>query len=96
MLKQLASEKALNGAAKRDYRVPDLTRLQSVNLFQMFTSPEGGAVAHLKPMDFTALHKLIAALDAARPAGDTTQCLDANFLFHSLIYSWGATMICAI
>ena len=90
-LKQLASEKALSGAAKRAYRVPDLTRLQAANLFQIRAVLEGGATEaatpHLKAADFAALRKMTATMDEAWPIGDAGKFLDANFRFHSLIYS---------
>ncbi|MGB3315206.1 MAG: GntR family transcriptional regulator [Albidovulum sp.] len=90
-LKQLALEKALSGAAKRAYRVPDLTRNQAANLFQIRAVLEGGAAEsaaqNLSPRDLDALRKWTRQMDAAWEARDASKFLAANFRFHSLIYS---------
>ncbi|MGB3176634.1 MAG: GntR family transcriptional regulator [Albidovulum sp.] len=90
-LKQLALEKALSGAAKRAYRVPDLTRSQAANLFQIRAVLEGGAaetaVPNLSTRDLDALRKWTRQMDAAWEKRDAIAFLAANFRFHSLIYS---------
>lgn len=90
-LKQLAMEKALSGAAKRAYRIPDMTPREASNLFEIRAVLEGGAAESATPnmtaKDFVELKKLSAAMEAAWPVGDATRFLEANFGFHSLIYS---------
>lgn len=89
-LKQLATEKALNGALKRAYRVPDLTDLQASNLFQIRALLEGGAAeaatGRLTSQEFTALRMQASHMETAWSEGDAETLLDANFQFHSLIY----------
>jgi DNA-binding GntR family transcriptional regulator len=90
-LKQLAMEKALSGAAKRAYRVPDLTARQASNLFEIRAVLEGGAAEAATPnittKDLVNLRKWTAVMDATWQVGDAARFLDANFKFHSLIYS---------
>ncbi|MCR9125117.1 MAG: GntR family transcriptional regulator [Rhodobacteraceae bacterium] len=90
-LKQLALERALTGALKRAYRVPDLTCGEAANLFQIRAVLEGGAAEaatpHLSARDLETLRRRTRQMDVAWHKQDAIRFLEANFRFHALIYS---------
>ena len=88
-LKRLSDEKALVGAAKKAYRVPDLSAREAGDLFFVRSVLEAaGAEVAATCMSAQAIDEL-AALD--RTMEDATSRLDArdllknNFRFHTLI-----------
>lgn len=88
-LRQLASEQALIGAAKKAYRVPDLTPAEAANLFFVRSILEGAAgalaVAHMAKADLSKLDRLAGQTKSAWAAGDAQRYIKANFDFHSAI-----------
>ena len=89
-LRQLASEGALNSAARKAYRVPDLTAKQASDLFFVRGVLEGAAVELAAPR---MTKRILAKLETA--VGKTHACLEkrdapgvllANYEFHSAIY----------
>lgn len=90
-LRQLASEHALIGAAKKAYRVPDLTPADAANLFYIRADLEGAAaeLAAASPIsaDFTKLASLAKAMEESSNKLNVSKFLEANFKFHSHIYS---------
>lgn len=89
-LRQLASEDALVGAAKKAYRVPDLSASQAANLFFVRSVLEGAAAEiaaqHMRKGDFKALHKWTVQMEQSWTQRDSSMFLQANYAFHSLIY----------
>ncbi|MEX0301304.1 MAG: GntR family transcriptional regulator [Leisingera sp.] len=90
-LRQLASEDALIGAAKKAYRVPDLNPSEAANLFFIRAILEGAAAEiateHVRSKDIKFLEKLVQDMDTAWQNQDAVQFLLVNFKFHSRIYS---------
>jgi len=90
-LKNLWSQKALSGEAKKAYRVPVLDQHQAANLFHIRAVLEGGAaeaaVAHLTKDDITKLRVFSRRMNRAWKANDSQAFLETNFAFHSLIYN---------
>ncbi len=88
-LRQLATEQALIGAAKKAYRVPDLTPAEAANLFFVRSVLEGAAgelaVAHMTKADLASLERLAGQTKSAWAAGDPHGYIKANFDFHSAI-----------
>lgn len=88
-LRQLASEQALIGAAKKAYRVPDLRPVEAANLFFLRSILEGAAaelsVAHMTESDLSELERLAGETKRAWAAGDPRGYIKANFAFHSAI-----------
>ena len=89
-LRQLASEGALNSAARKAYRVPDLTAKQASDLFFVRGVLEGAAAELAAPR---MTKRILAKLEIA--VGKTHACLEkrdapgvllANYEFHSAIY----------
>lgn len=89
-LRQLASEGALNSAARKAYRVPDLTAKQASDLFFVRGVLEGAAAELAAPR---MTKRILAKLETA--VGKTHACLEkrdapgvllANYEFHSAIY----------
>lgn len=88
-LRQLASEDALIGAAKKAYRVPDLSPDAAANLFFVRSVLEGAAselaVKNLTPDDIHDLEDLALATDEAWKTGHAERYIAANLEFHSRI-----------
>lgn len=89
-LRQLASEDALIGAAKKAYRVPDLTPDEAANLFFVRSVLEGAAAEvateNMRESDIKMLEKLARDMEKAWEKRDPSMFLLANFRFHSRIY----------
>lgn len=90
-LRQLASENALVGAAKKAYRVPDLTPGEAANLFFLRAVLEGAAAEiaaeNAREVDFRALKRLTKDMEKTWAKRDCSAFLMANFRFHSHVYS---------
>ena len=90
-LRQLASEDALIGAAKKAYRVPDLTPAEAANLFFVRSVLEGAAAeiaaTNMPEADFKVLTRLTGDMEKAWGQRDASAFLRANFEFHSVIYA---------
>ena len=90
-LRQLASEGALVGAAKKSYRVPNLSTDEAANLFFVQSVLEGAAAevatARATTSDFRILGKLKAAIEKAWIKQDARGFLRENYRFHSHICS---------
>ena len=86
-LRQLASEQALIGAAKKAYRVPDLTPKDAADLFFVRSVLEGAAgelaARNMTEADIRGLERLAEETSAAWLAGDAGGYIKANFAFHS-------------
>lgn len=93
-LKNLWSQKALSGEARKAYRVPVLDQHQAANLFQIRAVLEGGAaesaMEHITRDDIAKLRAYSHQMNAAWKANDPQTFLEANFAFHSLIYQRAA------
>ncbi len=89
-LRQLASENALIGAAKKAYRVPDLTPDEAANLFFLRAVLEGAAAEiaaeKIRESDVKVLKRLVKDMDKAWIKRDCSAFLRANYLFHSRVY----------
>ena len=89
-LKRLESEKALKGAAKKAYRVPEVTTEEASNLFFIRTILEGAAVElavnHLTDQDIDQASQFTIMLNEGWKQRDANQYLENNYRFHSLIY----------
>jgi len=90
-LKRLEAEKALTGAAKRAYRVADMTPARAVDLFQIRSVLEGAAAeiaaTRLPEAQIERLRDLTRQMDAAMAREDARSYLASNFTFHFIIYS---------
>jgi DNA-binding GntR family transcriptional regulator len=90
-LRQLASEEALVGAAKKAYRVPNLSPAQAANLFFVRSVLEGAAaelaVLNIRQGDFKILKKFVVQMENAWAKNDASSFLRANYEFHSFIYA---------
>ena len=90
-LRQMASENALIGAAKKAYRVPDLTAADAANLFFVRAVLEGAAAelatGNIRESDFKVLNRLTRDMDAAWAKQDVSAFLSADFHFHSCVYA---------
>ena len=88
-LRQLASEQALIGAAKKAYRVPDLTPKAAADLFFVRSVLEGAAAElsarNMTEADIRGLERLAEETSAGWVAGDASGYIKANFAFHSAI-----------
>jgi len=89
-LRQLASEGALNSAARKAYRVPDLTTKEASDLFFVRGVLEGAA-AEIAAQRITAktlskLQKYVEKTHRHLEARDASGFLLANYKFHSTIY----------
>lgn len=88
-LRQLASEEALIGAAKKAYRVPDLSPGQASELFYVRSVLEGAAselaVKSIAPKDIEDLEALATETDLAWQNGNPRRYLVANYRFHTQI-----------
>ncbi|SNT73896.1 GntR family transcriptional regulator [Paracoccus seriniphilus] len=89
-LRQLASEGALNSAARKAYRVPDLTAQQASDLFFVRGVLEGAAAeiaaTRITANTLTRLEKYVVKMENLWKARDATGFLLANYKFHSTIY----------
>lgn len=90
-LRQLASEGALIGEAKKSYRVPNLSTDEAANLFFVQSVLEGAAAEvaanRAKTSDFKILSKLKVAIEKAWIKQDARIFLRENYKFHSHICS---------
>ena len=90
-LRQLASEDALIGAAKKAYRVPDLSHSQAADLFFLRAVLEGAAAeiaaTIIKDSDINYLNRLVKDMDVTWERRDSSAFLLANFQFHGHIFS---------
>jgi len=89
-LKRLETEKALRGAAKRAYRVPDISAEEASNVLFVRATLEGAgavqAIRYLTASDFKRLREFSFAMDRSWEKLDAHNFLLNNFQFHSLIY----------
>lgn len=89
-LKKLETEKALTGAIKKAYRVPELLPREVYNLFHIRAVLEGAgaeiAATTMGQSDIDTILRLTLVVDAAWKQGDAHRFLENNFAFHSTIY----------
>ncbi len=89
-LKRLEAEKALAGAAKKAYRVPEVSTGDAASLFFIRSVLEGAAAqiaaANMNSQDIDMARRFTMMMDAAWKQGDAQRFLENNFAFHSLIY----------
>ena len=89
-LKRLETENALTGAAKKAYRVPELSTGEASNIFFIRSVLEGAAAqiaaGQLSEQDMDAARRHTMMMDAAWKQRDPHRYLENNFAFHSLIY----------
>ncbi len=89
-LRQLASENALVGAARKAYRVPDLSSAQAADLFHIRAVLEGAAAEaaamHMNNADLDFLSRMTKRMEQCRVQRDPTAFLLANHRFHNCIY----------
>lgn len=89
-LRQLASEDALIGIAKKAYRVPNLLPIEAANLFYVRAVLEGAAAeivaGVIKKKDIKHLRDLSTLMDIAWNNKNAIEFLRINFHFHSYIY----------
>jgi DNA-binding GntR family transcriptional regulator len=89
-LKRLASERALEGGAKRSYVVPNLSDRRAVDLFNLRALLECEAAAlalpRFAPTLLPDLRTAMGAMDAALRTGDLDAYMRRNRTFHFLIY----------
>lgn len=90
-LRQLASENALIGAAKKAYRVPDLSAEEAANLFFVRSVLESAAAelatGNIRESDFKVLERMTRDMEKAWDKQDASAFLRANFHFHSCVYA---------
>ena len=90
-LRQLSSEGALVGEAKKAYRVPDLSANEAAKLFYVRAALEGAsaeiAAKTVEPKDIKHLRQLSTKMDGAWEVNNAGSFLENNFLFHSYIYA---------
>jgi DNA-binding GntR family transcriptional regulator len=89
-LKRLASERALEGGAKRSYVVPKLSDKRAVDLFNLRALLECEAAAlalpRFAPTLLPGLRTAMAAMETALLTGDLDAYMRQNRTFHFLIY----------
>jgi DNA-binding GntR family transcriptional regulator len=89
-LKKLETERALTGAIKKAYRVPELSPGEVSNLFHIRAVLEGAAAeiaaTTMSRAEIETIHRLTLLVDAAWKQGDAHRFLENNFAFHSTIY----------
>lgn len=89
-LRQLASEGALKSAARKAYRVPDLTPQEAADLFFIRGVLEGAAAEiaaeRITPKILSKLEKYVVKMQKLWEARDASGFLLANYDFHSTIY----------
>lgn len=89
-LRQLASEGALISAARKAYRVPDLSDNAAADLFHVRAVLEGAAAEiaakSIGPKDLNFLDKVILQMRNCWADHDACGFLLANYKFHSTIY----------
>ena len=90
-LRQLSSEGALVGEAKKAYRVPDLSPNEAAKLFYVRAALEGAsaeiAAKTVEQTDIEYLRLLSSKMDEAWSINNAGKFLENNFLFHSHIYA---------
>lgn len=89
-LKRLASERALEGGAKRSYVVPNLSDKRAVDLFNLRALLECEAAAlalpRFAPILLPGLRTAMSVMDTALQTGDLDTYMRQNRTFHFLIY----------
>jgi DNA-binding GntR family transcriptional regulator len=89
-LKRLASERALEGGAKRSYVVPNLSDKRAVDLFNLriLLECEAAALAlpRFAPTLLADLRTAVQFMDAALKSGDLDAYMRQNRTFHFVIY----------
>lgn len=89
-LKRLASERVLEGGAKRSYRVPSLSDSRAVDLFNLRALLECEAAAlalpRFGPKLLPALRSAADQMGKALKCGKLEEYMLANHKFHFLIY----------
>ncbi len=89
-LKRLASERVLEGGAKRSYRVPDLDDSRAVDLFNLRALLECEAAAlalpRFGPRLLPELRAVAESMGAALTSGHLEGYMRENRKFHFLIY----------
>ena len=89
-LKRLETENALVGAAKKAYRVPQLSSIEASNLFFIRSVLEGAAAeiaaGRLSEQELDAARRHTMMMDAAWKQRNPSRYLENNFAFHSLVY----------
>ncbi len=89
-LKKLEAEKALVGAVKKAYRVPEVSAGDASNLFFIRSILEGVAAEvaaqNMSDQDIETARRFTMMMDAAWKQRDAHRFLENNFSFHSLIY----------
>ncbi|MEM5477667.1 GntR family transcriptional regulator [Pacificibacter sp. AS14] len=92
-LRQLASEGALKSAARKAYRVPDLTAKEASNLFFVRGVLEGAAVElaaqRMTKRKLSTLESAVKKTRICLNRRDVSGLLLANYEFHSTIYQSG-------
>jgi DNA-binding GntR family transcriptional regulator len=90
-LRQLSSEGALVGEAKKAYRVPDLSPNEAAKLFYVRAALEGAsaeiAAKTVTQKDIKYMRSLSKKMDHAWEDKECGIFLECNFLFHSYIYA---------
>ena len=96
-LRQLSSEGALVGEAKKAYRVPDLSPNEAAKLFYVRAALEGAsaeiAAQTVTQKDIKYMRKLSNKMDEAWEVNDAGIFLENNFLFHSYIYAMASNTV---
>ncbi|MEH6739996.1 MAG: GntR family transcriptional regulator [Sulfitobacter sp.] len=99
-LRQLASEGALNSAAHKAFRVPDLTAKEASNLFFVRGVLEGAAAEkaaqHITAKTLLQLEKFVKTTYKSLEAHDATRFLLANYEFHRTIYQCSDNSVLAL
>ena len=89
-LKRLASERALEGSAKRSYGVPELSDRRAVDLFNLRTLLECEAATlalpRFGPTLLPGLRSAARQMEIALKAGDLDSYMRQNLAFHFHIY----------
>ena len=89
-LKRLASERALEGSAKKSYVVPNLSDKRAVDLFNLRALLECEAAAlalpRLGPTLLPALRTATQLMETALKTGRLDEYMQQNRTFHFLIY----------
>lgn len=89
-LKRLASERALEGSAKRSYVVPNLSNNRAVDLFNLRALLECEAAAlalpRFRPTLMPSLRTATRLMEVALETGNLDEYMQQNRTFHFLIY----------
>ncbi|MEZ5873079.1 MAG: GntR family transcriptional regulator [Nitratireductor sp.] len=89
-LKRLASERVLEGSAKKSYIVPDLSDKRAVDLFNLRALLECEAAAlalpRISPTILPGLRSAAQVMGKALEAGNLDEYMRQNRIFHFLVY----------